>query len=100
MAPSHALASREGAAKRWQGHAQAGLLSREIREFGVPTPLRRPEGNTAVSVTRELAGDPARSENLGMCGTFMRENREIPRFARCPDQVAGRPGKTEVERLG
>ena len=38
MTPSHALATREGAAKRSQGHVQAGLLSRVIREFGVPTP--------------------------------------------------------------
>jgi hypothetical protein len=28
---------------------------------------------------RELTVDPARSENQGMCGSFMRENREVPR---------------------
>jgi hypothetical protein len=28
---------------------------------------------------REPSGDPARSKNQGMCGIFMRENREIPR---------------------
>ena len=28
---------------------------------------------------REPSADPARSENQGMRGTFMRENREIPR---------------------
>ena len=28
---------------------------------------------------RELPADPARSKNLCMCGTFMCENREIPR---------------------
>jgi hypothetical protein len=27
---------------------------------------------------RELLGDPARSENLGMCGISLRENREVP----------------------
>ena len=58
---------------------QAGLLSREIKEFGVPTPLNRPEGNIAGGAMREPSGDPARSENQGMCGIFMRENREIPR---------------------
>ena len=57
---------------------QAGLLSREINEFGVPTPLNRLEGNIFGSVIRELSGDPARSENHGMYGIFMRENREIP----------------------
>ena len=29
---------------------------------------------------RESLADPARSENLCMCGLFMRENREIPRL--------------------
>jgi hypothetical protein len=55
-------------------------LSREIKEFGVPTPLNRPEGNIAGGVMREPPGDPARSENLCMYGISMRENREIPRL--------------------
>jgi hypothetical protein len=38
------------------------------------------EGNTAVGVMREPPADPARSENQGMYGTSMRENRESP----CP----------------
>ena len=58
---------------------QAGLLSREIKEFGVPTPLNRLEGNIIGSAMRELSVDPARSKNQGMCGISMRENREIPR---------------------
>jgi hypothetical protein len=33
---SHASTSREGVAKRWQGHVQAGLLSREISVPGCP----------------------------------------------------------------
>ena len=57
---------------------QAGLLSREIKEFGVPTPLNRSEGNIAGGVMRESPVDPARSENLCMYGIFMRENREVP----------------------
>ena len=57
---------------------QAGLLSREIKELGVPTPLNRPEGNIAGGVMREPPGDAARSENLCMYGIFMRENREVP----------------------
>ena len=62
-----------------QGYVQAGLLSREIKEFGVPTSLARAEGNIAGGAMREPSGDPAWSENQGMCGIFMRENREIPR---------------------
>jgi hypothetical protein len=79
MTPSHALASVRASAKRWQGYVQAGLLSREINEFGVPTPLNRSEGNIAGGAIRESPGGPARSENLCMYGIFMRENREIPR---------------------
>ena len=58
---------------------QAGLLSREINETGVPTPLNRSEGNIAGGAMREPSADPARSENLCMYGISMRENREIPR---------------------
>ena len=36
------------------------------------------EGNTAGGVMREPPADPARSENQGMYGTSMRENREVP----------------------
>lgn len=82
MTPRHALATREGAAKRCQGHVRAGLLSREIRAIGVPTPLRRAEGNIVVSARRELAADPARSVNPCTYGISMRENREIPTIAR------------------
>jgi len=54
-------------------------LSREIKEFRVPTPLTRPEGNIAGGAIREASADPARSENLCMYGISMRENREVPR---------------------
>jgi NADPH-dependent curcumin reductase CurA len=36
------------------------------------------EGHTDVSASRELPAGPARSENLGMRGISMHENREIP----------------------
>jgi hypothetical protein len=75
---------------------QAGLLSREIKEFGVPTPLTRLEGNISGGAMREPSGDPARSKNQGMCGISMRENREIPCSpARC-DVRAGRCGNAEA----
>ena len=38
---------------------------------------------------RELSVDRARSENVCMRGTFMRENREIPRLALGLPPVAG-----------
>jgi hypothetical protein len=77
MTLNHASMSVRAWAKRWEGHVQAGLLSREIKEFGVPTRLTGVEGNIAGGVMRESPGDPARSENQGMCGVFMRENRDI-----------------------
>ncbi len=58
---------------------QAGLLSREIKEIGVPTLLQEAEGNIAGGAMREPPADPARSKNLCMYGISMRENREIPR---------------------
>jgi hypothetical protein len=58
---------------------QAWLLSREIPVRGAHT-VHNVEGNTAGGDTREPLADPARSENHGMCGTSMRENRESP----CP----------------
>ena len=58
---------------------QAGLLSREISEIGVPTLLSNAEGNITGGAMRESLVDPARSENLCMYGISMRENREVPR---------------------
>ena len=43
--------------------------------------------------------DPARSENLGMYGISMRENREVPCLARLADHRAGRSGKAEAVSL-
>jgi hypothetical protein len=82
VAPSHALAFREGAAKRWTG-VRAGwaieprnkrIRGADVVELGGRQHRRRRY--------RESSTDPARSENLCMCGIFMRENREIPCLAR------------------
>jgi hypothetical protein len=59
---------------------QAGLLSREISVFGVPTLSKQAEGDIVGGVMREPLADPARSEIQGMYGISMRENRESP----CP----------------
>lgn len=62
----------------------------------MPTLLARLEGNISDGVTRESSGDPARSENQGMRGIFMRENREIPRSPVRVDVRAGRCGNAEA----
>ena len=78
---------------------QAGLLSREISEFGVPTLSNEAEGNIVRRRYREPPADPARSENLCMYGIFMRENREIPRSPVGLIVAAGRSGKAEAASL-
>ena len=78
---------------------QAGLLSREIREIGVPTLLSNAEGNIAGGAMRESSADPARSENLCMYGISMRENREIPRSPARLVTGAGRSGNAEAVSL-
>ena len=45
-------------------------------EIGVPTASPCTEGNTVVSVIRELAAGPARSKSHRMRGVSGRENRE------------------------
>jgi hypothetical protein len=45
---------------------------------------------------RELLAGPARSENQGMYGTFMRENREVPRPP--AGVIAGRAAQETLRR--
>ena len=69
---------------RGRGEALTGVragraIEPRNREFGVPTPSKQAEGNIAGGVMRESSANPARSENQGMYGISMRENRESPR---------------------
>ncbi len=58
--------------------------------------LTKAEGNIAGGVIREPLADPARSENHGMYGNSMRENREIP----CPPVglITGRAAQGTLRR--
>ena len=99
MAPSHALASGNGAAKRWQGNVQARLLSREIRVGRGADAVSGPEGNTGVGVKRESTEGPARSlEPVHARKLHAREPGE-PRIVRPADHRADRSGKAEAARL-
>ena len=73
---------------------QAGLLSREIKETGVPTLLQVAEGNIAGGDMREPPAGPARSETPSMCGNTLCGNREIPRPP-AEERTAGRIGKSK-----
>ena len=80
MTPSDALATREGAAKRSQGHVQAGLLSREIREFGVPTPWELRKATSSVALMRAVGGPRAVEEPVHVRNLHAREPGD-PMFA-------------------
>jgi hypothetical protein len=58
MTPNHAWMLVRASAKRWEGHVQAGLLSREIKEFGVPTRLTDVEGNIVGGAIASRQGIP------------------------------------------
>jgi len=76
--PESCVGVREGAGEALTGVRAGRAIEPRNQEFGVPTPLNRSEGNTAGGDRREPLTGPARSENQGMYGIFMRENREVP----------------------
>ena len=83
-----------GEAQSWAGAGRA-IEPRNHRSGVIALP-GKVEGSTAGGARREPSGGPARSGNQGMCGTFMRENREIPCLARPADS----PGGLSRERRG
>jgi hypothetical protein len=68
---------------RGRGEALAGACAgraiepRDLNDRGADA-VQEVEGNIAGGVIREPLAGPARSENQGMCGTSVRENRESP----------------------
>jgi hypothetical protein len=60
-----------------RGTRRRGDRAAKSSEIGVPTASPCAEGNTVVSVIRELAAGPARSKSHRMRGVSGRENREI-----------------------
>ena len=81
--PESCAAPRKGCGEALTGvRAGRAIEPRKAEDRGAHA-LLKAEGNTAGSVTRELPGGPARSENHGMCGTFVRENREVPCLPAC-----------------
>jgi len=72
--PESCVVVCKGAAKRRQGHVQAGLSSHKMCNSGCPR-CRNARRQHPERRYREAAS----SKNHGMYGTSMRENREIPR---------------------
>ena len=97
--PEPCIGVREGVGEALEG-VRAGRAI-EPRNQGVRgADADRPEGNIAGGVTRESPGDPARSENQGMYGISMRENREIPRLAHRSDDRWAAQGTPMAVSLG
>jgi hypothetical protein len=92
--PAPCIDAREGGGEASAGARMGSVLSREIRYSTVPTPLSEAEGHTFPARQGERWGGPARSETRGTCGTFLRENREIPVLPTVEGAV-GRAGKAE-----
>ena len=99
MTPSDASTFVRTGAKRSQGYVQARLLSREIKEVGVPTPLNRSEGNTAGDVMREPFSGPRAVEEPGHARSLHVREPGDPTIARPVDHRAGRSGNAEAVRL-
>ena len=83
--PESCVGVREGGGEALTGVRAGRAIEPRNQDSGAPTPLSRPEGNIAGGARREPSAGPARSENHGMYGISMRENREIPLLARRGD---------------
>jgi hypothetical protein len=94
--PDHALATREGAAKRWIGVHAGRLLSLEISESGVPTWSDTTEGNIAGGVIASRRWAPRGRRTRACVRSPHAENREGPRSPARRDGGAGRAGKAKA----
>ena len=76
--PESCAGSRKAEREVLTGAHTGSVLSREIRLSGAPTLLSEAEGEMFQGRYRKSLNGPARSQTRHMCGTFLRENREIP----------------------
>jgi hypothetical protein len=74
------------------GAHTGSVLSREITISEEPTLLCKAEGETSQRRYSKSQGGLARSQTRHMCGTSLRENREIP-SPPVADGATGRSGK-------
>jgi RNA-directed DNA polymerase len=92
--PESCVSIREDGGEAVTGAHAGPVWSRENKQSGAPTPLSEAEGNTTGGRYREPPGGPARSETRSTCGTFLRENREVPESLTA-DGAVGRTGKAQ-----
>jgi len=90
--PESCVGVRKGVCEALTGARAGRVLSPEISQYRVSTPLRDAEDHTREGDNGESSGDPAGSETPCMRGISMRENREIP-WVPTADGAVGRIGK-------
>jgi hypothetical protein len=78
--PESCVGVREGVGEALTGVRVGRAIEPRNRRVQGADVVQTAEGYIAGGVMRESSGDPARSENHGMHGISMRENREGP----CP----------------
>ena len=92
------MATREGAAKRSQGHVQAGILSREMVYFRVPTLLVERKATSPAALSRAEGGPCAVEDPVHVRNLHAREPGGLV-LARRSDHQAGRSGKAKAAIL-
>ena len=92
--PESCAGRREAAGEALTGGSAGPVLSCDIKDFGVPTPLPYAEGNIGEGAHREPSSDPAQSETRSMRG---RSSPELGRSRRrpMPQGTSGRSGKAK-----
>ena len=76
--PESCGGTREGVTEALTGETGRSGIEPRNQESGTPTLLSEAEGNIRQRRYRKSLTGPARSQTRHMCGTFSRENREIP----------------------
>ena len=77
--PESCAVTREGGGEALTGARAGRAIEPRNQDNRGAQAVKCVEGNIGCSAMRELQSDPARSENHGMYGTSMRENREVSR---------------------
>jgi len=77
--PESCVVVRKGAGEALTGVRAGRAIEPRNQENRGAQAVKYVEGNIGGGAMREPPSDPARSENHGMYGVSMRENREVPR---------------------